>query len=415
MMMSLQIVLGISLLCIVHSYVIYPLWLMVRTGRTDETDYKPIQDWPHVDVIMSAYNEETVLREKIENLLGLDYPDGKLHIYIGSDGSSDATEQILESYARSTETDHSHADRSEDSSSQNRKPSHQLYCFPYRERRGKSSVINDLLQESAQRTGASILLMTDASVMCHAQALKLGVGRYRSEDLSYLDYHIQTVAASAKGISQDESLYQSLETRLKDLETRRWRRPMGVYGGFYLLGRDDFTPVPSDFAVDDFYLTMNVMLAGGRGAIMTERLCWEPHSGRLMDEYRRKRRIAAGNFQNFWHFIKRILRAKNGLTYSFISHKALRWTGPIWMLLALLCSLALALYANGLWVVIALLIWIPLVVLPLADLVISNLAGQKTLLSKLRYFVWMNVAMFAGMIRHLYGIKANIWDPPSRS
>ncbi len=383
---------------------------MLRVGKAAvRSEFPEPETWPSVDVIMSAYNEESVLQQKIDNLLSLDYPEGKLHIYIGSDGSSDGTEQILTSCTDRSDKSLRSDDRTDE------KPHHRLYAFPYTERRGKSSVINDLIDHSADRTQASILLMTDASVMCQPQALKRGVARYLAEDLAYLDYHIQTVASSTSGISQDESLYQSLETRLKDLETRRWRRPMGVYGGFYLLGRDHYTKVPSDFAVDDFYLTMNVMLAGGLGAIMTDRLCWEPHSGRLMDEYRRKRRIAAGNFQNLWHFIKRIFRARRGLTYSFISHKALRWTGPVWMLLALAASIALAICCSGVWWVIAAAVWIPMVLLPLADLAMSNLIGQKTLLSKLRYFVWMNVAVFAGMIRHLYGIKANIWDPPSRS
>ena len=45
-------------------------------------------------MIIAAYNEETVIARRIENLLELDYPQEKLEIVVTSDASTDRTEEI---------------------------------------------------------------------------------------------------------------------------------------------------------------------------------------------------------------------------------------------------------------------------------------------------------------------------------
>ncbi len=50
--------------------------------------------WPKVTVVIPAFNEELVLRRKIENALAIDYPKDRLEILVASDGSTDRTETL---------------------------------------------------------------------------------------------------------------------------------------------------------------------------------------------------------------------------------------------------------------------------------------------------------------------------------
>jgi cellulose synthase/poly-beta-1,6-N-acetylglucosamine synthase-like glycosyltransferase len=49
------------------------------------------QIFPHVSLIIAAYNEDKVIEEKIKNCFELDYPKDLLEIIIVSDGSTDST------------------------------------------------------------------------------------------------------------------------------------------------------------------------------------------------------------------------------------------------------------------------------------------------------------------------------------
>ena len=98
----MEIVFWISVLLIVFSYAIYPILLGFFARFFDKSDKIKVvnspEDWPRVSVIISAFNEESVIEERVNNLLSLDYPKDKLTILIGSDGSKDNTGQILSQF-----------------------------------------------------------------------------------------------------------------------------------------------------------------------------------------------------------------------------------------------------------------------------------------------------------------------------
>src|SRR5512145_1148031 len=87
---------ALCVLAILTTYVLYPLTMalwssLTRRSRQMNDDYVP-----EAAMVVAAYNEEDILEEKIRNFLSIDYPEGKLTLYIGSDGSSDGTNAILE-------------------------------------------------------------------------------------------------------------------------------------------------------------------------------------------------------------------------------------------------------------------------------------------------------------------------------
>ena len=99
MQVLLQIIFWGSMLLLLHTYVLYPMlmqWL-ARGREANAIRYsRDATDLPRVSVLMSVYNEEAVIEAKLDNLRRLNYPQEKLHIYIGSDCSDDATAAIIE-------------------------------------------------------------------------------------------------------------------------------------------------------------------------------------------------------------------------------------------------------------------------------------------------------------------------------
>src|SRR5687767_4755004 len=84
---------------LLYAYAGYPLllWLIVRVRGAH-----PVRigsDCPRVTLIISAYNEAAVIRDKLENVLRLDYPPDRLEVVVVSDASADGTDEIVLEYA----------------------------------------------------------------------------------------------------------------------------------------------------------------------------------------------------------------------------------------------------------------------------------------------------------------------------
>ena len=98
--MAMKLIFWISAALVIYTYVGYPalLWvvqfLFRRSVRKAEIE-------PSVSLLIAAYNEADVIQAKVRNSLALDYPVDKLEIVIASDGSTDATTQLVRSLTQS--------------------------------------------------------------------------------------------------------------------------------------------------------------------------------------------------------------------------------------------------------------------------------------------------------------------------
>src|SRR5690242_19236286 len=127
----------ISAAVIFYVYAGYPaiLTIMARRQRLTRLDENYL---PSVALIIAAYNEEKVLREKLENSLALNYPSDRLEIVVVSDGSIDATDEIAESYG-----------------------DHDVWLYRMNPRGGKTRALNTIIP----KTQGEILVLSDANTM----------------------------------------------------------------------------------------------------------------------------------------------------------------------------------------------------------------------------------------------------------
>ncbi|MEL6657759.1 MAG: glycosyltransferase [Bacteroidota bacterium] len=392
----LQLVFWLSAFALVYSYLLYPLLLQfLSRGKTLSTEQFADQAaLPQVSVLMAVHNEERVIQEKLESLSQQDYPSDKLRFFIGSDNSSDKTNEIIEAFDQQR---------------------FQLHFTPFRERQGKPGVINQLAQQAAEQHPLNerhIFIITDASVMLSPTVVYELVKHFKHPDLAIVDAQMIHTGMTAEDISESENRYISWEGRLKYYESVLWKKMIGPFGGCYALRSDFFVPVPDNFLVDDFFITLEAFRRGGLAIKESKALCYEPVGHELQEEFRRKARISAGNLQNMLRFPDLWLPPIGLPNFAFFSHKILRWLGPIWLILLLLCAALLSsnlFYASLFAMLCGLYFGIPLL-----DELLQRWQLNGAMLRNIRYFLMMNLALLAGYIRYVKGIKSNVWQPPKR-
>lgn len=392
------IVFGISTGALFHSYVLYPWLLKIWVGskKLVTLQYQKNEELPNVSIIMSVYNEAAVIEAKLHSLLELNYPDQKTHLYIGSDASSDETNQIIHQFQQK----HSN-----------------IHFFPFQNRRGKPEVVNELTEIAKAQYGNHpdhLFLLTDASVMLTPDTLYHLAKHFKQPEVALVDSNMQHMGMEVEGISRSEHRYISREVFIKHRESILWKTMVGPFGGCYMIRSTYFQRIPPNFLVDDFYVTMKVLEKGQWVINDLDAHCLEPVSHEIKEEFRRKSRISAGNFQNLTHFFHLWWPPIRPLNFAFFSHKILRWLGPFFLLGALLSATYLSFLGSFLFLVINFLLLIGLIGIPLTDFLLSNWKINVLPFRNIRYFVLMNIALLYGFFKYLKGIKTNVWQPTKR-
>ncbi len=400
MVLSLEIILILCTFCLVHTYALYPISLnfLTKNKINNTLCFKPNEsDLPNVSVLMAVFNEQSVIRTKIESLLQTNYPKGKIQYFIGSDASTDSTDTILAEFQKNNSA---------------------LHFFRFETRRGKPSIVNDLKRLSTENTSnpdSNILLLTDASVILTPSTIFQLVKHFKNPDIALVDSNqIARNLNIHPGIAEAEKTYIGGEVGLKHKEGLLNFKMLGPLGGCYAMRANFYTNIPEKLLVDDFYLAMRVLEKNGGAISDLDAFCYEPLPSSIGVEYRRKKRISTGNFQNlktFSHFLWQF----NTRAYIFWSHKVLRWLGPFFLLGIISCTLLLNFVGQGSGFHYLLIFELfCFFFVPLLDYCLSELGITSKYLRAWRYLILMNVALFAGFINYTKGVTSGVWQPTPR-
>lgn len=396
-MIAIEIAFWLAALAIVYTYFLYPVLLMaLSAARQLRADLRYVSkggsrrpvtheqaELPTVAVLVAAYNEERHIAGRIRNLLALDYPADRLRIYIGSDGSSDATNRLVD------------------------EAQHERIVFrPFEQRRGKPSVINDL----AALAQEEILVFTDANTAFEADAVTRLVRHFGDEGVGCVCGELRLVAGAVN--ENPDNVYWRYERMLKFFEGRLGAL-LGANGGVYALRREHYRPIPPDTIVDDFTISVDLIERGLRCHYDPEARATEEIPPRIGDEFRRRVRIGIGNYQALRRHVG-LLHPRHGYAaLAFLSHKCLRWFAPHCMVVALLANLVLALGGQTFWLAL-LAFQVAFYLLAAA----GHLAGRGGAVPRLLrlpvFFVSMNMALLIGFYRYLTGAFSGTWARSAR-
>jgi cellulose synthase/poly-beta-1,6-N-acetylglucosamine synthase-like glycosyltransferase len=391
--MAAETIFLIALILLAWTYLLYPVLVFTLASihkkqktKNKKQQLKPSTSLPSVSVIMSLFNEEKVISEKIRSLLVSDYPYELTEFIIGSDASDDGTDEIMKKLAASDNRIKYHSNNT---------------------RKGKAAMLNELVTMA----NGSILIITDANVIFSGATVRLLVSGFASSRTGLCDATVIPSASPGHGMTKQENLYSSFETSLRRAEGEVWKAMTGPYGGCYAVRHELFPVIPENTLVDDLYVGLTVMRKGFASFNVPEAVVSEDTQPDIADQFRRRVRIAAGSFQNLFRFGPFPSRKVNA-SFAFFSHKVLRWFTPLFLTLFFMTTVIL----SGRSVLYFCLVAVQLILILLSalDLTFDKFGRTTKLPRYVTQFLLMNAALTAGFVKAVRGIKNGIWEPTKR-
>ncbi len=279
--------------------------LVAGVGRWRRRDVRKAPVTPQVTMIIAAYNEEAVIAERLDNALAMDYPPAQLEILVASDGSTDATEQIVSGYASKGV---------------------RLLSLP---RQGK---IHALDAAVSYATGA-ILVFSDANTMCDRQALRALARNFADPAVGGVAGHTAyRLHAASESSGRGESLYWDYDTWLKQMESLTGSI-VSAHGGLYAIRRELYCPSPDASVTDDFAISTAVVEQGYRLVFDADAHATEFAVPEARREFRRRVRLMTRGLRGVL-MRRRLLNPFRHGFYSlvFFSHKVARRLAPLALL-----------------------------------------------------------------------------------
>jgi glycosyltransferase involved in cell wall biosynthesis len=269
---------------------------------------------PTISVIVPAHNEEKTIQSKLSNLLSADYPKDKLEILVGSDGSSDRTEAMVEGFGESG-----------------------VRLVSSKERIGKSAIQNELVA----RSSGAILVFTDADCMLTPSALRLLVQNFADPTIGLVTNCAVILNQGATGVVASESLYWRYERWLRLQESERGMLAMAS-GSLFGMHRHLWRPLDPNVG-DDFVLPLQVALADYRCVMETRtsaQIIMQSESDSMLNM---KVRVISKDLRGLLQNSSCLNPFRTGrVAIGLWSHKLLRWAVPYFLIGLVASNLALA-------------------------------------------------------------------------
>ncbi len=308
---------GAALAVIVWVYVGYPVALgLVAALRRKPVARRPVQ--LPVSLIVCAYNEERDIRRKLEETLACDYPLEHLEVIVASDGSTDRTDDIVREFER---------------------PAAPRVRLLRVEGRGGKTVAQNAAVAAA--TG-DILVFSDVTTVYAPGTIRAMVENFADARVGCVAGDLHYEKDPHNPSAQGRALFWSYERQLRVWESQV-HSIVGVAGCAYAMRRALYEPLDPG-AISDFVQPGKVTERGWRTVLEPEALAFEPvESHTLGEELHRRARVITRGLRGAF----RMPALLNPLRHPWFatllwSHRVLRWLVPVFLLVLLAASAALA-------------------------------------------------------------------------
>jgi len=369
-----------SLIFVFYSYFGYPLLLWLISQIRDKP-VKKLDIKPSVSCIITAYNEEDRIQEKIENTLRQDYPAGKLEIIVASDCSTDKTDGIVKSYQSRGVT---------------------LVRAP--ERKGKENAQKYAVEVSS----GNVLVFSDVATILPSDAISTIVKNFHDPTVGCAS-SVDRVLDSHRGIS-GEGAYVRYEMFLRTLETKV-NTLVGLSGSFFAARRE----VCQNWSVDlqsDFNTLLHAVKKGLRGVSDPDSVGYYKNIVDESKEFERKVRTVSRGISVFMATLPMLNPFRYNLfSWQLFSHKFCRWLVPFAMILAFFTN-TLLIY-NSTFYLYILMIQMAFYSLALGERQI-NLPARHHYLKIPSYLLLANLSILTAWYRYVRGEQFISWRPSER-
>ncbi|MEE9213985.1 MAG: glycosyltransferase family 2 protein, partial [Thermodesulfobacteriota bacterium] len=308
----IETIFWLSMITLIYAFIGYPIMLKCIVLFRKSQSCTKENFTPSVSIILSVYNEEHVISEKIKNFLSLDYSRELIEMVIISDACTDKTEETIESFN-----------------------CNRIKLLVQEKRCGKTVAIN----RGVTVANGDIVLFTDANSMFDNDAIKKLVEHFAVSNIGlvsgrsiYLD--------SNNNKEELGGIYRMYEEKLKKDESSL-HSIVGADGAIYAMRRNLYEPLRPEF-INDFVHTIQVVLKGYRAITEPGAICREIIDETHKDELQRQTRIMSQSWLIYISNIGKLIK-KGKLLYAweFTSHKFLRWLTLPLMFLCLVSTVSL--------------------------------------------------------------------------
>jgi cellulose synthase/poly-beta-1,6-N-acetylglucosamine synthase-like glycosyltransferase len=363
-------------------YAGYPLLLVVLAHfRSRPRRRAPLLK--PITVIVPAHDEESVIEQKVRNVLGGSYPRHLVEVIVASDGSSDRTVELA------------------------RRAGAMVLDLP---RSGEVAA----LAAAAAHAGGEILVFTDADCLFEPRSLDELVANFADPEVGGATANeVRRGTNDFGGVSRGEGLYWRYEQWIKRLEDRVGST-VSACGSLYAVRRPLFRSPTATAGNDDVLISTEVVRRGSRLVFDERALVIVGSTKRGGDEFRRKVRIVNGGLRT-WLSLGELLDPRRHGLYALQvwSRKILRRLLPFALLALFLSSAWLAAFEPWWWIVFAPQVLVAL--LASAGWCLRRRpAGRIRALWIPYYFGLTNVAAGVAVLSLAVGLRFERWKPSGR-
>jgi cellulose synthase/poly-beta-1,6-N-acetylglucosamine synthase-like glycosyltransferase len=335
---------------------------------------------PRVSLLIAAHNEERFIAAKVKNCLSLEYPCDQLEIVVGSDGSTDATAEMVEACLD---------DR--------------VRLVRFDVRRGKISLLNDLIPSLA----GEIVVLSDARQTYALDAVRELVKNFADPTVGAVGGELHLIDDAHSTVGSGLGLYWLYEKWMRRSESV-FQSTVGGTGAIYALRKSLFQPIPADTLLDDVVIPMNVVRQGFRMVFDSRAVAFDEVSRSGRQEFVRKVRTITGNFQLFARSPWILNPIQNPIWFQTVSHKGMRLIAPLGMLSLLGLNVMLA---PGSWFYSSVLgAQLAFYLLAMVGFILERAGRGNRAVSACYVFCLLNATTLVSFYRFVTGSQRAAWE-----
>lgn len=355
--------------------------LFLNTFKRRKVNLSMSKEMPFITFIITAFNEEKNIQNKIKNTIDIDYPTEKFEILIASDGSTDGTNEIVRSFSDKN-----------------------VRLIEVVDRKGKENAQLHAIKEAS----GSIFVFSDVTTRVDRDVL-INLAE------TFQDASIGAVSSVDKFIEEDgtiagEGAYVRYEMWLRKIESEV-NSLVGLSGSLFAARKE----ICEDWAISipsDFNTALNCIRSGRFAISAPNVIGYYPNLKDEKKEYHRKVRTVIRGIAALAEKKEVLNPLKYGFfSFQIFSHKLMRWAVP-WFALLLIISNTL-LWNVNLFFNIILIMQIIFYGMALTGFV-SDSARRKVYFKIPYFFVQVNLAIADSCLKYLAGKRVTMWTPSKR-
>lgn len=291
----------ISIFLIFYAFIGYPISLIIldKLGKGKKLNIDKKYE-PFISIIIPAHNEESVIENKLKNLIGLEYNKDKVEIIIASDNSSDNTNDIVKNFIRNNKDQN-------------------IILYEVNERKGKTNAQNEAVRVS----NGEIIIFSDANSILKEDSLKELVKFMSDETVAYVSGRLIYTNEEVSNTSNAEASYWNYDLFMREVESKFGSITAGN-GAIYAIRKLDYVEF-DPIKCHDSAMPIESVLMGKKAVYNKEAIAYEKAGETSKDEFNRKVRMARYILNVHFERLDKYNFFKYGwFSYFYFCHRHLR-------------------------------------------------------------------------------------------